>query len=193
VWLAKAHELAPVFAACSAVAFLLFVCSRSRPASDDDARGAYIRRCADALGRESYGIYLWHFICVYATLHFFEGVFGQSGRETSLVLFVATVLAVLAASYVLSRVSDRMIQGRATRSIAQHPRTCRPALSPEWPSMTISTRCSCCCAASLICSGDRSISTAPDYDGPPASALTLRDVLRSSLMYRFAATIPKTM
>jgi hypothetical protein len=49
------------------------------------------------------------------------------------------------------------------------------------------------CAASLICSGDRSISTAPDYDGPPASALTLRDVLRSSLMYRFAATIPKTM
>jgi len=44
-------------------------------------------------------------------------VFGQSGRETSLVpvLFVATVLAVLAASYVLSRVSDRMIQGRATR------------------------------------------------------------------------------
>ena len=30
------------------------------------------------------------------------------------------------------------------------------------------------------------------YDGPPASALTLRDVLRSSLMYRFAATIPKT-
>ncbi len=42
-------------------------------------------------------------------------------------------------------------------------------------------------------SGDRSISTAPDYDGPPATTLTLRDVLRSSLMYRFAATIPKTM
>jgi hypothetical protein len=61
--------------------------------------------------------------------------------------------------------------------------------------MTISTRCSCCCAASLFCSGDRSISTAPDYDydEPPASALTLRDVLRSSLMYRLAATIPKTM
>lgn len=78
-------------------------------------------------------------------------------------------------------------------SIAWHPRTCRPALSPEWPSMTISTRCSCCCAASLICSGDRSISTAPDYDGPPASALTLRGVLRSSLMYRFAVTMPKTM
>ena len=38
-----------------------------------------------------------------------------------------------------------------------------------------------------------SISTARDYDGPPATALALRDVLRSSLMYRFAATIPKTM
>ncbi|MGF6600167.1 hypothetical protein P3T23_004901 [Paraburkholderia sp. GAS448] len=49
------------------------------------------------------------------------------------------------------------------------------------------------CTASLICSGNRSISTAPDYDRPPASTLTLRDVLRSSLMYRFAVTIPKTM
>ncbi|CAB3708063.1 acyltransferase family protein [Paraburkholderia rhynchosiae] len=116
VWLAKAHELAPVFAACSAVAFLLLVCSRSRPASgEEQQRGMFIRRCTDALGRESYGIYLWHFICVYATLHFFEGVFGRSGRETSLVLFIATVLAVLAASYAFSRLSDRMIQGRATR------------------------------------------------------------------------------
>jgi predicted lysophospholipase L1 biosynthesis ABC-type transport system permease subunit len=44
-----------------------------------------------------------------------EGVFGQRGRETSLVLFVATMLAVLAASYAFSRISDRMIQGRATR------------------------------------------------------------------------------
>ncbi|MFM0074918.1 acyltransferase [Paraburkholderia sediminicola] len=114
VWLSKAHELAPVFAACSAVAFLLFV-SRSRPARDDATRSAYISRCADALGRESYGIYLWHFICVYATLHFFEGAFGQSDRATSLVLFVATVLVVLTASYAFSRVSERMIQGRATR------------------------------------------------------------------------------
>jgi hypothetical protein len=56
-------------------------------------------------------------------LHFFEGVFGQSGRETSLVLFVATVLAVLAASYAFSRACDRMIQGRAarlSRSILAH-------------------------------------------------------------------------
>lgn len=115
VWLAKAHELAPIFAACSAVAFLLFVCSRRHDARGGEPRGALIRRCADALGRESYGIYLWHFVCVYATLHFFEGVFGQSDRKTSLVLFIATVLAVLAASYAFSRVSDRMIQGRATR------------------------------------------------------------------------------
>jgi peptidoglycan/LPS O-acetylase OafA/YrhL len=115
VWLAKAHELAPIFAACSAVAFLLFVCSRRHDARGGEPRGTLIRRCADALGRESYGIYLWHFVCVYATLHFFEGVFGQSDRKTSLVLFIATVLAVLAASYAFSRVSDRMIQGRATR------------------------------------------------------------------------------
>ncbi|SHK45817.1 acyltransferase family protein [Paraburkholderia terricola] len=115
VWLAKAHELAPIFAACSAVAFLLFVCSRRHDARGGEPRGALIRRCADALGRESYGIYLWHFVCVYATLHFFEGVFGQSDRKTSLVLFITTVLAVLAASYAFSRVSDRMIQGRATR------------------------------------------------------------------------------
>ncbi|MEC5404593.1 acyltransferase [Paraburkholderia sp. MPAMCS5] len=115
VWLAKAHELAPVFAACGAVAFLLLVCSRSSSTSGAESRGVLLRRCTDALGRESYGIYLWHFICVYATLHFFEGVFGRSDRETSLVLFIATVLAVLAASYAFSRVSDRMIQGRAVR------------------------------------------------------------------------------
>ncbi|WP_027798174.1 acyltransferase family protein [Paraburkholderia dilworthii] len=119
VWLAKAHELAPVFAACSAVAFLLLVCSRSgacggkRTASESG--GMLIRRCTDALGRESYGIYLWHFVCVYGTLHFFEGVFGRSGRDTSVVLFVATVLGVLVASYGFSRISERVIQNRATR------------------------------------------------------------------------------
>ena len=56
-------------------------------------------------------------------LALFEGVFGQSGRATSLVLFLATMLAVLAASYVFSRASDRMIQGRArrlSRSILAH-------------------------------------------------------------------------
>ncbi|AFT87970.1 acyltransferase family protein [Paraburkholderia phenoliruptrix] len=122
VWLAKAHELAPVFAACSAVAFLLFVCSRRRECHDEalSARsgkplGRWMRRCTGALGRESYGIYLWHFVCVYASLHFFQGTFGRSDRETSLVLFIVTVLAVLAASYAFSRLSERVIQARATR------------------------------------------------------------------------------
>lgn len=121
VWLDKAHALAPIFAACSAVAFLLFVCTRSaRKASMIRSaplaqRRTLLRRCAAALGRESYGIYLWHFICVYVTFHFFDRTFGAKDRETSLALYGATLVAVLAASYGLSRVSDRMIQGRATR------------------------------------------------------------------------------
>ncbi|WP_250516748.1 acyltransferase [Caballeronia sp. INDeC2] len=118
VWLDKAHALAPVFAACSAVAFLLFVCSRhARKRRDVQAapRARFIRRCAAALGRESYGIYLWHFICVYMTFHFFDRTFGEKNGETSLALFGATLIAVLVVSYALSRVSDRLIQGRATR------------------------------------------------------------------------------
>jgi peptidoglycan/LPS O-acetylase OafA/YrhL len=119
VWLDKAHALAPVFAACSAVAFLLFVCSRHARKEREESHAAlpdaFVRRCAAALGRESYGIYLWHFICVYATFHFFDRSFGEKNGETSLALFGATLIAVLIVSYGLSRVSDRLIQGRATR------------------------------------------------------------------------------
>ncbi|KXV15346.1 acyltransferase [Caballeronia megalochromosomata] len=119
VWLDKAHALAPVFAACSAVAFLLFVCSRHARKRRDSVQAApratFVRRCAAALGRESYGIYLWHFICVYMTFHFFDHTFGEKNGETSLALFGTTLIAVLVVSYALSRVSDRLIQGRATR------------------------------------------------------------------------------
>ncbi|MEX3853137.1 acyltransferase family protein [Paraburkholderia sp. BR10923] len=119
VWLDKANALAPVFAACSAVAFLLFVCSRHARKEREKGHAApsmpLVRRCAAALGRESYGIYLWHFICVYMTFHFFDGLFGEESGETSLMLFGATLIAVLFVSYGLSRVSDRLIQGRATR------------------------------------------------------------------------------
>jgi peptidoglycan/LPS O-acetylase OafA/YrhL len=115
VWFAKAHELAPLVAACSAVAFLLFVSSRSESGRRGEPRNTLVRRCADALGRESYGIYLWHFICVYATFHFFERDFKHTDSDASLALFSATLLAVLCASYALSRVSERLIQGRATR------------------------------------------------------------------------------
>jgi len=49
------------------------------------------------------------------TFHFFDRTFGEKNGETSLALFGATLIAVLVVSYVLSRVSDRLIQGRATR------------------------------------------------------------------------------
>ncbi|MDR5752811.1 MULTISPECIES: acyltransferase [unclassified Caballeronia] len=115
VWFAKAHELAPLVAACGAVAFLLFVSSRNDAGPRRAPRNTLVRRCAEALGRESYGIYLWHFICVYATFHFFEHDFRQTNRDVSLALFSATLLAVLSMSYALSRVSEWLIQGRATR------------------------------------------------------------------------------
>ncbi|SAK45110.1 acyltransferase [Caballeronia hypogeia] len=119
VWLDKAHVFAPIFAACSAVSFLLFVCScharKHRIRLPAASRSTFIRRCAAALGRESYGIYLWHFICVYMTFHFFDHSFGEKNGETSIALFGATLIAVLFVSYGLSRVSDRLIQGRATR------------------------------------------------------------------------------
>jgi len=117
VWQAKAHEYAPVFAACGAVAFLLFGCSQWDAARRlMQSRGALaVRRCAAALGRESYGIYLWHFICVYATFHFFAQTFRQTDRETSLALYLMTVPIALLAAYGFSRLSDRLIQGRATQ------------------------------------------------------------------------------
>jgi peptidoglycan/LPS O-acetylase OafA/YrhL len=115
VWFAKAHELAPLVAACGAVAFLLFVSSRRAAARRRAPSNTFVRRCADALGRESYGIYLWHFICVYATFHFFERDFRQTDSDVSLALFSATLLAVLCTSYALSRASEWLIQGRATR------------------------------------------------------------------------------
>jgi peptidoglycan/LPS O-acetylase OafA/YrhL len=117
VWLAKSHAFAPVFAACAAVAFLLFVCSQSDAMRRlmQSRMTLFVRHCASALGRESYGIYLWHFICVYATFHFFEGTFRRTDRDASLALYVVTVLTALLASYGLSRLSDRLIQGRATR------------------------------------------------------------------------------
>ena len=117
VWLAKSHAFAPILAACAAAAFLLFVCSQSdvvrRWAQSRVALS--IRQFAAALGRESYGIYLWHFICVYATFHFFAETFRESDKDMSVALYVVTVMIALTAAYGLSRLSDRLIQGRATR------------------------------------------------------------------------------
>lgn len=62
VWLDKAHALAPMFTAFSAIAFLLFVCSRHARKQQEKPRSeprmTFVRRCAGALGRESYGISL---------------------------------------------------------------------------------------------------------------------------------------
>lgn len=49
------------------------------------------------------------------TFHFFDRAFDEKNGETSLALFGATLIGVLVISYGLSRVSDRLIQGRATR------------------------------------------------------------------------------
>lgn len=117
VWLAKSHAFAPIFAACAAAAFLLFVCSQSEVVCRwaQSRVALFIRQCAAALGRESYGIYLWHFICVYATFHFFAETFRESDKDMSVALYVVTVMIALTAAYGLSRLSDRLIQGRATR------------------------------------------------------------------------------
>jgi peptidoglycan/LPS O-acetylase OafA/YrhL len=117
VWLAKSHALAPVSAACAAVAFLLFACSQGDGVHRlMQSRAAFfVRQGASALGRESYGICLWHFISVYATFHFFAATFRQTDRDLSIALYVVTVMVALIASYGLSRLTDRLIQGRATR------------------------------------------------------------------------------
>jgi peptidoglycan/LPS O-acetylase OafA/YrhL len=113
VWLAKGPQFAPFFAACSAAGFLLFACSRAQRGAGQ--RGArHFRACAIAIGRESYGIYLWHFICTYATFHFFERTFGQTNEQTSLALFIVMIVTTLFVSYALSRLSDRLIQARAS-------------------------------------------------------------------------------
>lgn len=112
VWLGLAHELAPIVAACGAAALLLACCSgagRSLPA-----------RIADALGRESYGVYLWHFIFPFAAMYVFRDstTLATHGPWLSLAVFTLTVAASVTASYALSRVTDTLIQ-RAASELAR--------------------------------------------------------------------------
>jgi peptidoglycan/LPS O-acetylase OafA/YrhL len=104
-------EFAPFFAACGAVGFLLFACSRpGRGAGQLQRR--LIRPFALALGRESYGIYLWHFICTYASFHVFDHAFGQANTATSLALFIVTITATLIVSYDFPHLAPTYSGGR---------------------------------------------------------------------------------
>ena len=93
---------------------LLFVCSHTGRGTGPLGQRLF-KPCAIAIGRESYGIYLWHFICTYATFHFFERVFGRTNEDLSFALFIVTIAVVLVVSYALSRLSDRFIQAWASR------------------------------------------------------------------------------
>lgn len=108
VWLGLAHELAPIVAACGAAALLLACCSR--------ADRSLTARIADAIGRESYGVYLWHFIFPFAAMYVFRDstFLATHGSWMSLAVFMLTLAAAVAASYALSRVTDTLIQRGAS-------------------------------------------------------------------------------
>ncbi len=117
VWLGLAHELAPIVAACGAAGLLLACCSR--------AGRSLPSRVADAIGRESYGVYLWHFIFPFAAMYVFRDstVLATHGPWLSLTVFVLTVAATVAASYALSRVTDTLVQQGASqlaRTLLRH-------------------------------------------------------------------------
>ncbi|MGF6600325.1 peptidoglycan/LPS O-acetylase OafA/YrhL [Paraburkholderia sp. GAS448] len=108
VWLAKAPEFAPVFAACSAVAFLLFEVDSVVFAAQCVGTAANVRAASRRRGRvraEGPGS---------VACAFRRDSAGSARR-------VVCVLSHL-------RPDD---SGTRDASVAQHPRTCRPALSPE--------------------------------------------------------------
>ena len=109
VWLGLAHQFAPIVASCGAAALLLACCSR--------AGRSLPWRIADAIGRESYGVYLWHFIFPFAAMYVFRDstALARHGAWMSLGVFTLTLAATLAASYALSRVTDTLIQQGASQ------------------------------------------------------------------------------
>lgn len=104
VGLGLANEYAPVFAACGSAALLLACCSAKHD--------GFIGRIATAIGKESYAIYLWHFIFAFEALYLFKdsSVLAEHGPALSLFVFAAVVGITLAASYLLSRLTDMLIQ-----------------------------------------------------------------------------------
>lgn len=109
VWLGVANEFAPVVAALGSVALLLVCCSRAGP--------RFVGRVTAALGRESYAIYLWHFVFAFEALYLFKNsaFLAAHGPALSLSVFVLAVAFTLAASYLLSRMTDRLVQRAAVR------------------------------------------------------------------------------
>lgn len=108
VWGGFAHACAPFAAACGAVALLLLFCS----AAGRRAAALPMR----AIGRESYGIYLWHFVFAFAAMYLFKDspLLATHGGGMSLLAFVLAVVGTIVASYVVSRFTERVIQQRAS-------------------------------------------------------------------------------
>jgi peptidoglycan/LPS O-acetylase OafA/YrhL len=109
VWIGLANEYAPFFAAGGSAALLLACCSAS-------SHGR-IGRTAGAIGRESYAIYLWHFVFAFEAMYLFKDarVLATHGPALSVLVFGVVVAVTLVASYGLSRLTDTLIQRFASR------------------------------------------------------------------------------
>jgi peptidoglycan/LPS O-acetylase OafA/YrhL len=108
VWAGLAHVCAPFAAAGGAIALLLLCCSTQ-------GRRAGMRPVR-AIGQESYGIYLWHFVFVFAAMYLFKDspLLSAHGEGVSLLMFALAVAGTVGASYGVSRFSERVIQQRAS-------------------------------------------------------------------------------
>jgi peptidoglycan/LPS O-acetylase OafA/YrhL len=108
VWGGLAHACAPFAAACGAIALLLLC---SSPAGHRAGVGP-----VRAIGRESYGIYLWHFIFAFLAMYLFKDspLLNTHGGRMSMLAFALAVTGTVGASYAMSRLSERMIQQRAS-------------------------------------------------------------------------------
>ena len=117
VWIGLANEYAPVFAACGSAALLLVFCSEAHQRQTQRQRQRLVGRIASAVGRESYAIYLWHFLFAFAAIYLFKDsrLLAKHGPVLSLLAFVVVLAVTLCASYLLSRLTDKLIQRFASK------------------------------------------------------------------------------
>lgn len=115
VWIGLANEYAPLFAAGSSAALLLVFCSAAHRGHSQQLR--FVGRIATAVGRESYAIYLWHFLFAFAAVYLFKDsrLLAKHGPALSLLAFVAVLAVTLGASYLLSRLTDKLVQRFASK------------------------------------------------------------------------------